>query len=88
MNPMTRNTVTVVGWMPHDPTRDPTEAPPIRLMVEDFHADTREEAAEAARNALIRDEGPWIAEGGLDFAFDTDHTTPDDPNPWVWVHTP
>ena len=80
----TATTITVNGWMPHDPKQYTTEAPPIRLMVEDFNAETIEEAAAKAREQILRND-PWLGEESMAFAFDKPDADIDDPNPWLWI---
>ena len=65
------NTITVVGWVPMSEILT-TEAPNLRLMVEDFFAETMEEAATKARAEVMRQGGAWLGEDALAFSFGND----------------
>ena len=80
------NTITVIGWIPMaEMPNEATTTPNLRIMVEDFFAETIEEAAEKARDEILRNDA-WLGEEALAFAFDKPDADPTtDPNSWKWV---
>ena len=80
-NTISRNTITVIGWckLSGQSQLKPTLPKIESLLVEDFYANTKKEAAQECLKMLLIDQGPWLTDYKLAFAFENKN------NDYTWV---